>query len=168
MPISLNKARSISPKTLLKLINRAKKHLKDNKTIREMCKEYSIDTSILDIIPIKFGDLPVSARTEKGIITLNYKLLCDGDFFKDYHYLCHEIQHWLDQCLGERPTKGADEGSYLDNEAEQKGFQAQLEYIDDTFGKDEADTYVEHLLDHHKVDDDQDRKEKKEVLMEKV
>jgi hypothetical protein len=167
MKYSLDEVRKIPPKILLKLIERAKKYLKTNDVFKDMCKEYNVDTGIIEIIPMKFGDIEVSARTEKGIITLNYKLLCDGDFIKDYGYAVHEIQHWLDQCYGKKPTPGADEGDYLHNPAEIKGFQAQIEYIDDEFGDQEAENYVDHLLDHHDKKG-KDRNELKEVLMEKV
>lgn len=167
MPFSIEQVKQIPPKTLLKLINRAKEFLKRNEVMKELCQEYGVNVSIIDFIPIRFGDLDVSARTERGVITLNYKLLCDGDFFKDYHYLIHECQHYFDQCYGKKPTPGADDGDYLSNPAEERGFQRQLEYIDHMFGKDEANRYVEHLLDHHEVDD-AERDERKEVLMKRV
>lgn len=167
MPFSIEQVKQIPPKTLLKLLNRAKEFLKRNEVMKDLCKEHGVDVSVIDFIPIKFGDLDVSARTERGVITLNYKLLCDGNFFKDYHYLIHECQHYLDQCYGDKPTPGADDGDYLSNPAEERGFQRQLEFIDHMFGKDEADKYVEHLLDHHKVDDEE-RDERKEVLMKRV
>ena len=32
-----------------------------------MCKEYDVDTDIIDMIPVRFGDLDVSARTDHGL-----------------------------------------------------------------------------------------------------
>jgi hypothetical protein len=165
--ISIDEVRNISPKILLRIINRAKKYLKNNEIIKNMCKEYNLDVNILDIVPIKFGDLDVSARTDHGVITLNYKLLCDGDFFKDYHYICHEFQHFLDQTMGDKPTMGADDGDYLSNPFEQEGFQRQIQYIDDEFGEDEAEKYVDHLLDHHDKDG-KERDKLKDKLEEKI
>lgn len=165
---TIEEVKKISPKKLLDLIQEAKNAIEKNNVIIDMCKEYDIDPSIIQIIPIKFGDLDVSARTAKGIITLNYKLLCDGDFSNNYHYLCHEIQHYLDQCYGEEATLGADEGEYLLNPFEQKGFQKQLEYIDQTEGKDVAENYVDNLLDHHDVKDDDKREALEDVLLERV
>lgn len=167
MKYSIEDIKKVPQQTLLKLINRAKKYLKNNDVFKDMCKEYDVDTDIIDMIPVRFGDLDVSARTDHGLITLNYKLLCDGDFFNDYHYLIHEIQHWLDQCYGERPTPGADDGDYLHNPAEQKGFKSQVEFIDQEHGEEEAENYVDHLLDHHGRKG-KDRNELKETLMEKV
>lgn len=167
MKYSIDEVKKVPVKTLLKLIERAKNYIKDNSVFKDMCDEYGVDTDIVYMIPMKFGDLDVSARTEKGVITLNYKLLCDGDFFKDYHYLVHECRHYLDQCYGEKPTKGANEGDYLHNPFEQEAFQDQIEYIDDQYGEDEAENYVNNLLDHHDKKG-KNRKELKEVLMEKV
>jgi hypothetical protein len=164
---SLEEVKKISPKVLLKLIERAKKYLKTNDVFKDMCKEHNVDVDVIDLAPVRFGDLEVSARTAHGVIILNYKLLCDGDFFKDYSYLCHEITHLIQQCYGDAPTAGADDGDYLHNPYEQEGFQRQIEYIDDQFGEDEADKYVEHLLDHHDKGG-KEKKELKEVLMDKV
>lgn len=167
MKYSLEDIKKVPPATLLKLIDRAKKFLKTNDVFHDMCEKYGVSTSIIDVIPVKFGDLEVSARTEKGVITLNYKLLCDGDFFNDYHYLIHECEHYLQQCLGDKPTKGADDGDYLHNPFEQEGFQRQVEFLDHQHGKEEAENYVDHLLDHHNRKG-KDRNELKETLMEKV
>ncbi len=162
-----HKLNQLSPHLLLSLINRAKKFIKTNEVYIKMCKDHGVSTDIIDIIPIKFGHLDVSARTNHSIITLNYKLLENGDFFKSYMYIVHEIEHYLAQSYGDRPTPGADDGDYLKNPAEQDAFIRQIEYIDDIFGPDQADSYTEHLLDHHDKDGE-DRNELKEKLMEKV
>ena len=166
--IPLEEAKKLSQKTLLKMIERAKNYLKKNKVYKDMCEERGVDVDVIDLIPMKFGDIDVSARTDHGIITLNYKLLCDGDFFKDYSYIIHECEHYFQQCFGDRPTRGAEEGVYLDNPYEQEGFQRQIEYLDDQYGENEAESYVEHLLDHHDVKDADEREDKKEKLMEKI
>ena len=71
MKYSIEDIKKVPPKTLLKLIDRAKKYLKQNSVMKDVCKEYGADINDIDLIPIRFGDLDVSARTEKGIITLN-------------------------------------------------------------------------------------------------
>lgn len=166
--MDLEQAKKIPPKTLLKLINRMKKFLKKHPVVIDMFKEYDVPIDELDLIPMRFGELEVSARTDHGIITFNFKLLCDGDFFKDYMYAVHEITHFLQQTTGSKPTQGADDGDYLENPFEQEGFQKQVEYVDDMFGENEAEEYVDHLLDHHKVKDSDEREDKKEKLMELV
>jgi hypothetical protein len=166
---SIENIKNISPKILLKLIQRAKNYLKNDKVFNDLCKEYKVSSNFIDKVPIRFGDLEVSARTNKGVIILNYKLLLDGEFFKQYHYLVHELTHILQQWYGDGPTIGANDDNidYLSNPDEQEGFQRQIEYIDDMFGQDEADNYVEHLLDHHDKDG-KERKELKSDLMEKI
>src|ERR1019366_6415499 len=138
---SIEAVRKMSPKVLLKIIEKAKKYLKTNEVIIDMCKEYDLDPDIIDLVPMRFGDIDVSARTANGIITFNYKLLCDGDFIKDYQYACHEFLHYIDQCYGEKPTKVATEGDYLENPYEQKAFKYQLKYIENEHGPEEAEKY---------------------------
>lgn len=152
----------------LNLINRAKKYLKTDPVMLQAFKDHDVDIDFIDQIAVKFGDIDVSATTCHGVVTLNYKLLADGDFFKDYGYLIHEFIHVLQQCFGEKPTKGADEGDYLKNPAEQEGFQYQIEYIDNKFGPNKAEEYVEELLDHHDVHNKRERTDKKDSLMSRV
>lgn len=165
---SIEQVRKMSPKVLLSIIEKAKKYLKTNEIFKKMCKDFDVDINVIDIIPMKFGDIDVSARTANGIITFNYKLLCDGDFIKDYQYACHECAHYFQQCYGDKPTQGADDGNYLDNDAEQEGFQYQLEYIENQNGSQEAEKYVDHLLKHHEINDPEEKKEKKKILLEKT
>lgn len=46
-----------------------------------MFKEYDVDIEEIDYIPMKFGILDVSAKTDHGVIIYSWKLLTDGDFF---------------------------------------------------------------------------------------
>src|SRR5260221_8164526 len=126
MRYSLEEVKNLSPKLLLKIINEGKNKLKENDVFIDMCKEYDVSPDIIDIIPMRFAGIPVSARTEKGIITFNYKLLCNGDFDKELHYMIHECRHYMDQCYGEKPTMGAEDGNYLDNPFEQDAFKTQV------------------------------------------
>ena len=166
--ISLEKMKKLPYKALNRMINKAKEFLKKDKTMQDIFKEYGSDVDIIDYIPTYFDDLDVSAKTDHGIVILNYKLLCDGDFFKDYSYLIHEYTHWAQQCLGEKPTKSSDNGSYLHNPYEQEGFQNQVEYISNHFGKDEAEKYVEHLLNYHDVDKKKEKDKLEAIFLEKV
>src|SRR5579885_2201031 len=159
---SLHEAKNLPPKFLLQLINKAKKYLKNDKVMIKMFNAKKININLLDLVPMRFGDLDVSARTEAGIITLNYKLLCDGDFYKDISYLVHEVDHWLDQCFNDGPTKGSNDGNYLDNPYEQKAFQNQVEFMANEFGEHEAEKYVDHLLKHHEITDKKEKEEKKD------
>lgn len=166
--ISLKTVKQIPYKTLMRFIEKAKKYLKNDNTMINIFKEYDVDINEIDFIPTYFKDLDVSAKTDHGIVYLNYKLLCDGDFFKDYSYLVHEYSHWLQQTTGNSPTQSSDDGNYLNNPFEQEGFQNQIHYIAEHFGDNEAEKYVDHLLEHHEIDNKKEKKDKKETLMAKV
>lgn len=166
--IPLSTIKKFPYKTLNRMINKLRNFLKKDEVVQEAFKEYGVNIDELDFIPMKFGDIDVSAKTDHGVIIYNYRLLCDGDFFKDYSYGVHEMTHWLQQTTGTKPTKSSDDGDYLKNPYEQEGFQNQLEYISDHFGDDEAEEYVDRLLEHHEVDDKKDKKELEDILLEKV
>lgn len=166
--IPLNVVKKMPYKTLMRMINKAKKFLKTDETMLKIFKEYDVDIEELDFIPTYFDNIDVSATTDHGIVLLNYKLLADGDFFKDYSYLIHEYTHWLQQTTGTKPTQGADDGEYLDNKFEQEGFANQVEYIASHFGEDEAEEYVDDLLDHHNVEGKKERDKLEAIFLEQV
>lgn len=166
--IPLSQVKKLPYKSLNRMIKKMREYLKQNQVVQDMFKEYKVDIAEIDFIPMMFGNLDVSAKTDHGIIIYNYKLLTDGDFFKDFSYGVHEMTHWLQQTTGEKATKSSDDGSYLDNPYEQEGFQNQVEYIAKQFGEGEAEQYVDDLLDHHEVDSKKEIEEKKETLMSKV
>lgn len=132
-----------------------------------MCKEFKVDQDIIDLIPVRFGDIDVSAKTVRGIIILNNKLLKDNNFENNIHYLLHEIIHYVQMVSRSHPTQGANDGEYLDNKDELEAFTYQIEYMDDQYGDEEADDYMEHLLTHHDIDDKDERREKKKELSER-
>lgn len=137
--------------------------------MQDLCKEYGQDVDIIDLFPTTFGDIDVSATTNKGVVTLNYRLLADGYFDRmDFGYLIHEYHHVLQQCFGKTATQSADDGEYLDNPFEQEAFQSQIKYIADQFGDEHAEDYVDNLLDHHEIDHKGKREELEDVFLEKV
>jgi len=164
---TLEEVRGFSPKLLLTLITNLRVYLKKNKQMQSIFNEYGVDIEEIDYIPISFSDLDVSAKTDHGIIYFNYKLLCDGDFFKDFGYGIHEITHWLQQTTGTEPTQGADDGDYLDNPFEVEGFQNQVEWLADQYGKGEANEYVDGMLDYHGLEG-KEKQEKANELKKKV
>jgi len=166
--LSLSVVKMLPYKSLNRMIKKMREYLKHDGVVQEMFKEYEVDIEELDLIPMRFGTLDVSAKTDHGVIIFNYKLLTDGDFFKDFSYGVHEMTHWLQQTTGTKPTKSSDDGNYLDNPFEQEGFQNQVEYIANQFGEDEAENYVDDLLDHHNIEDDKEFEEKKEIFLSKV
>lgn len=151
-----------------RMINKMREYLKQNDVVRRAFEEYGVDIEEIEYIPMMFGDLDVSAKTDHGVIIYNWKLLTDADFFEDFSYGVHEMTHWLQQTTGNKATKSSDDGSYLDNPYEQEGFQNQVEYIAEQFGKDEAEEYVDDLLEHHEVDSKKEKEEKKDTLMSRV
>lgn len=165
--IPLNEIKRMPYKTLNRLILKAKNKLLNDQVWQNICKEYDEDPNIIDLIPTMFGNLDVSAKTDHGIVILNYRLLCDGDFTKDISYMIHEYSHWLQQTKGDKPTKGSDDGNYLKNPFEQEAFSNQVEYIAKDQGKEEAEQYVEDLLEYHDVND-KDYEDLEDVLMEKI
>lgn len=165
--MSMKEILALDPRILLKIINKAKKKLKEDETMQSICKEYDVEIDEIDYIPTYFKKLDVSAKTDHGIVWLNYKLLLDGFDIKDWSYLVHEYSHYFQQTTGTKPTKSSNDGNYLDNPYEEKAFQNQVEYISDHFGDNEAEEYVDHLLEHHEVDN-KEIDDKKETLMAKV
>lgn len=166
--IPLDAIKKLPYKTLMRFIDKAKAFLKNDETMQRVFDEYKVDINEIDFIPTFFKELDVSAKTDHGIVYLNYQLLADGDFFKDYSYLVHEYSHWLQQTTGAKPTQSSDDGDYLDNKFEQEGFQNQIEYIANQDGEEEAKDYVENLLDHHEVKSKKERTDKKEILLAKI
>jgi len=143
-----------------------KKKIKDHDIVREMFKKYKVDIDELDLVPMAFIDLDVSARTDHGIIYLSDKLLEDDQPLNDDHYLVHELTHMLQQTTGDQPTTGGESGDdYVSNKYEVEGFQNQTEYISDEYGDETAETYVDKVLDHHKLKGKK-REERKDVLLQ--
>jgi hypothetical protein len=165
--MSISKIKKLPFRTLNRIINKAKKQLKTDETWQKACKEYGEDVDIIDFIPVKFGNLDVSGKTDHGVVILNWKLLKEDDFTRICSYLLHEANHHLQQCCGDHPTQSADDGDYLKNPYEVESFQDQIEYIADHEGEKEADEYVDNLLEHHDKDGNE-ADELKAVLLEKV
>lgn len=166
--LSLEEVKKIPYKTLNRLLDKLKKFLKTDETTLKMFEEYEIDIEEIDYIPMMFGEIDVSAKTDHGIIIFNYALLTDGDFFEDFSYGVHEITHWLQQTAGDKATRSSDDGSYLKNPFEQEGFQNQIEYIANQSGEDKAEEYVDKLLEHHDINNTREKKKLKTTLMKKI
>lgn len=157
---------NIPHKELSPIIDKIRAQVKQHPVTQRMFKEYGVDLDEIDLVPMAFANLDVSARTDHAIIYLNIGLLDNDNFKNDDHYLVHELTHYLQQTTGNKPTKGADSGNYLDNNEEIEGFQNQTEYLADTKGDEAAEQYVDGLLDHHDVSDKKERDKRKEKLLE--
>jgi hypothetical protein len=151
----------LAPK-LEKIKQRVFKH----DVIKDMLKEYDLDEDELQYVPMCWAEIPVSARTDHGVIYINVDL-ADDDVGEDDHYLAHEMTHYCQQTTGDKPTPATTTENYLDSPVEQEGFQNQTKYIADTKGEDEAEDYVEKVLDHHThdVNDDKKREKRRDKLL---
>ena len=128
-----NEVKNISKKDLISIINRGRNFVKNHSVVKNKFKEYNVDLNEIDFVPIIFADIDVSAKTEKGIIYLNFELLRDGNFEKDYSYLAHELVHYLQQTAREGGTESYDD--YLKNPDEQEGFNTQVKFIEKEYAK---------------------------------
>ncbi len=161
------KTTGIPQKKLRASIDKVRAKIKSHPVIKKMFEEYGVDIDELDLVPMCFAEIDVSARTDHGIIYYNIELLDSEDGFDDDdHYVTHEVTHFLQQTTGTKPTKGAEDGEYLDNEYEIEGFQNQVEFMADTQSDDAAEDYIDQVLDHHEIDEG--RSAKKEELMDAI
>lgn len=146
----------------LELIQKIKDRIKNNQTVKEVFDKYDIDVSEIDLVPVCFADVDVSARTNHGVIYLSRNLLDKPESID--HYFCHELVHFLQQTSGDGPTKGSTDDTYLDNKYEQEGFQNQTKYISETRSNDAAEAYTNQVLDHHDVEGKERQDKKKKLL----
>lgn len=159
--------KGIDHKKLAPKLEAIKKRVFKHDVIKDMLKKFKIKPEELDLVPMAFAKIPVSARTDHGIIYINVDLAKDGDFDEDDHYIAHEMTHYCQQTTGDKPTPGSTEDNYLDNPVEQEGFRNQTKYIADTQGEEDAEEYIEKVLDHHTNDtrDDDKREDRKDKLL---
>ena len=116
----------INQAKLRPIIDQLRHKVKNHPVVKRMFEKYDLSPDEIDLIPMAFAKLDVSARTDHGIVYLNIALLNDG-ISDDDHYLVHEITHAIQQTTGTKPTQSADDGNYLDNKDEIEGFQNQIE-----------------------------------------
>jgi hypothetical protein len=166
------KTKGLPHKKMAPFLDKLKKRVFDSDVVKEMLKEYEIDRSEIELWPICFAEIPVSARTDHGIIYLNIDLFNDGDINENIeendHYLAHEMTHVCQQSTGSKATPGSTDDNYLDNPTEQEGFSNQTKYISETKGDDEAEDYIDQVLDYHTNDksDDKKRNTRRKKLLE--
>lgn len=147
----------------LKILNQVKDKIKNSQTYLDLCKEHDVDPGFLDLFPMRFGPLEVSARTDHGQIIFNESL---RDKLEELpHYMIHEVTHVLQQCFGDGPTKGSTDDTYLSNAFEQDGFQEQTKYLSETEGDEAAEKYIDKVLHHHNVPK-KEREERREELLQ--
>jgi len=150
-----------------KLISEMKEQAKKDPAIVEKFEEYGVPLDEIDAVSVSFCPLDVSAKTKDEKIFLNEKMLADDSEVKDpTHYLVHELIHFLQQFTGKHKCKHMEEeNEYLDLPTEEEAFKAQVDYKKREESEEDAEEYVERLLDHHDMEGKK-RKEKKEELLD--
>lgn len=146
-----------------KIIQDAKNRVKQQEALRKCFEKYNLDINEIDDVPVCFTDIDVSARTDHGIIYLNWELLDDG-FPENDHYLAHELTHYAQQTTGDGPTEGSTDDTYLDNKYEQEGFRVQTEFLSETEGDNVAKDYINQVLNYHDVPKSERAEKRKELL----
>lgn len=147
------------------LVDTIKLMLAKDPTVIKAFKQYHRDIDDITDMPVAFKPMDVSAKTKDGKIYINEELLKDGNFHDDIHYIVHEAVHWLQQTSGKAIGKGKKDRSYLDLPSEIEAFHYQYEFMKDYYGKDDAEEYLNDLLDFHEYEG-ADRKEKKKEILE--
>lgn len=123
--------------------------LKEHPIVLRLFDKFGVDIDHIHEIPIEFTDLDVSAKAKNGKIYLNKAFLEDGNIVDDLHYLIHEITHILQNHTGNVHEHGGNGDHYLDDPAEIEAFKEQIRFIEDYKGDNEANQYVNDLLDFH-------------------
>jgi len=160
-----NKSKSNLQNTI-ELLAKVKRELRANSIAKEICKEYGFGTDIIDGISFEFVDnLEASAKTIDSAIQLNSSLM-DEEFETIMRYAIHELVHSL-QHMKLKGLESLEEQDYLDRGDEIEAFQYQIEYEADERGFDEAEDYVEDLIEYHEIPIE-NREEKKRELLEKT
>lgn len=138
--------------------------LKEHHLVKEIFDKYDVDISYFDKIPISFKDLDVSAKAKNGHIYINSSFLEDGNILDDIHYIVHEVTHILQQITGSVTTKNEVKNKhYLDDPSEIEAFKNQIEFIDSYKNEDEADKYVDDLLDFHDFKGESRKRKRKQL-----
>lgn len=147
-----------------KLIFEMKQQVKKDPVIIKKFKEYDVPLDKIDDVFVVFAPLDVSAKTKDTKIYLNERMLDeDSDVRDPTHYLVHELIHYLQQSTGHHDCNRENK-DYLDLETEEEAFKAQVDFKKREESEEEAEDYVEKLLDHHEVDGKK-RDEKKDELL---
>jgi hypothetical protein len=150
----------------IELLSRIRSELKKSQIAKEICKEHGFDIDIIDGIPIDFSDeIETSARTVNSAIELNSQLM-DEDFEVMMRYAIHELVHAL-QHMKMEGMEAFEGHEYLDRPDELEAFQYQVEYESEVNGPDEAEEYVDNLIEYHEIPPES-QQEKKEELLDKT
>lgn len=149
IPLSAKKKELDEEEMLEQIINLLKEH----PVVQELFDRFKMDIDFIHEIPICFEELDVSAKAKKGKVYLSDVFLEDGNIIDDVHYIVHELTHVLQQITGNVNEKGSRQSDhYLDDPAEIEAFKNQIKFIGEYKGEEEAEQYLEDLLDFHEFE----------------
>lgn len=159
-----NKPRgAYSKQAIRNLIDYMKERVIKDPSVQDRFKEYRVPLDRIKEVEVEFADLDVSAKTKNKKIYINKKFITGANPQDPTSYLAHEIVHYLQQLTGD--TEGHYEArDYLDKTTEVDAFETQVDFKARNEGEEEAEEYVDHLLDYHGYKGKR-REDKKEELM---
>jgi hypothetical protein len=70
--LPLSAVKKLPYRSLNRMIKKMREYLKRDGVVQEMFKEYGVDLEEIDLIPMRFGNLDVSAKTDHGVIIYNF------------------------------------------------------------------------------------------------
>jgi len=148
----------------MKFLAQIRTALLNDSVAKEICNDNGMGEWFLTAVPIRFEELPVSAKTQEGSIVLNSKLK-KFPFPTQMRYVIHELVHAVQHAL-DKNKDSDNQKEYLDRSDELEAFQYQIKF--DVENNDEdIEEYIEGLLDHHDLDGSK-KKEKRKELLDKV
>ena len=140
--------------------------LMNDSTAKEICIDNEIEPKFLEIVPIRYEKLEVTAKTVNGSIILNPKLM-KKSFKIIMRYVIHELVHAIQHVKDYGEKQNDKKKDYLNRADEIEAFQYQVKYDKKHRGKEKTEKYVNGLLDFHDLSADK-KEEKKEEIMRKV
>ena len=148
-------------------LTRIRESLVSDEIAKIICEDMGFDHKILSGVPIRFEELDVSAKTVNSNISLNPKLM-NKSFEIIMRYVIHELVHCFQHIKNyNKNNSSKDDEDYLDDKDEIEAFQWQIKYDEESRGEEEAEEYVDELLEYHDVPDGE-KGDKKELFLEKT
>lgn len=145
------------------VVKKLKQEVKQDKTLRDKFEEYNVPIDEVDGVAVVFEKLPVSAKTKDMKIYLNEDMLDPNSEIDPTEYLIHELVHYLQQRCGETEGHNATD-DYLEKPTEEEAFKAQIDYKEESNGEEDAEEYVDGLLDYHDYKGKKRERKKKELM----
>ena len=158
--------KSFTLREIFKALSEIRVSLLNDEIAKDICEEAGEDIGLLEVVPIMFEDMDVTAKTVSGKIVLNPALI-DEDSPVMMRYIIHELVHVLQHLDGVTGNDDDNSGNYLDKKTEEEAFKRQIEFDAKHRSEDEADEYIEGLLEYHDFPKKK-REEKEEELKEFV